>query len=141
MVVSTLEGVPLREAEFFAQELTARHLHLGAIVLNKVLPAYLQGSAAATVAEAMKDRAEELATSLAPMLGSADITLGDVAQIRRVITEVADSFLNFRVVALREAEEKSQLGTVPEVLATVPFFDTDIYDLAGLVRLGEQIWD
>jgi hypothetical protein len=49
--------------------------------------------------------------------------------------------LNFRVVALREAEEKSQLGTVPEVLATVPFFDTDIYDLAGLVRLGEQIWD
>jgi len=141
MVVSTLEGVPLREAEFFAQELTSRHLHLGAIVLNKVLPAYLQGSAAATVAEAMKDRAEELATSLAPMLGSADITLGDVAQIRRVLTEVADSFLNFRVVALREAEEKSQLGTVPEVLATVPFFDTDIYDLAGLVRLGEQIWD
>jgi anion-transporting ArsA/GET3 family ATPase len=140
MVVSTLEGVPLREAEFFAQELTSRHLHLGAIVLNKVLPAYLQGSAAATVAEAMKDRAEELATSLAPTLGSADITLGDVAQIRRVITEVADSFLNFRVVALREAEEKSQLGTVPEVLATVPFFDTDIYDLAGLVRLGEQIW-
>jgi len=141
MVVSTLEGVPLREAEFFAQELTSRHLHLGAIVLNKVLPAYLQGSAAATVAETMKDRAEELATSLAPTLGSADITLGDVAQIRRVITEVADSFLNFRVVALREAEEKSQLGTVPEVLATVPFFDTDIYDLAGLVRLGEQIWD
>ena len=141
MVVSTLEGVPLREAEFFAQELTSRHLHLGAIVLNKVLPAYLQGSAAATVAEAMKDRAEELATSLAPTLGSADITLGDVAQIQRVLTEVADSFLNFRVVALREAEEKSQLGTVPEVLATVPFFDTDIYDLAGLVRLGEQIWD
>jgi len=141
MVVSTLEGVPLREAEFFAQELTSRHLHLGAIVLNKVLPAYLQGSAAATVAEAMKDRAEELATSLAPTLGSADIMLGDVAQIRRVLTEVADSFLNFRVVALREAEEKSQLGTVPEVLATVPFFDTDIYDLAGLVRLGEQIWD
>ena len=141
MVVSTLEGVPLREAEFFAQELTSRHLHLGAIVLNKVLPAYLQGSAAATVAQAMKDRAEELANSLAPTLGSVDTTLADVAQIRRVLTEVAESFLNFRVVALREAEEKSQLGTVPEVLATVPFFDTDIYDLAGLVRLGEQIWD
>ena len=26
------------------------------------------------------------------------------------------------------------------MLATVPFFDTDLYDLAGLVRLGEQIW-
>jgi anion-transporting ArsA/GET3 family ATPase len=141
MVVSTLEGVPLREAEFFAQELTSRHLNLGAIVLNKVLPAYLQGAEAATVAEALKDRADELATSLAPVLASVDSALGDEAQIRRVLVEVAESFLNFRVVALREAEEKSELGNVPEVLATVPFFDTDIYDLAGLVRLGEQIWD
>ncbi|HEX3840741.1 MAG TPA: ArsA-related P-loop ATPase [Acidimicrobiales bacterium] len=141
MVVSTLEGVPLREAEFFAQELTARHLNLGAIVLNKVLPAYLQGAEAATVAEAMKERSDELATSLAPVLASVDSALGDEAQIRRVLVEVAESFLNFRVVALREAEEKSELGNVPEVLATVPFFDTDIYDLAGLVRLGEQIWD
>jgi anion-transporting ArsA/GET3 family ATPase len=141
MVVSTLEGVPLREAEFFAQELTARHLNLGAIVLNKVLPAYLQGAEAADVAEAMKERADELAGSLGPVLASVDAALGDEDQIRRVLVEVAESFLNFRVVALREAEEKSELGNVPEVLATVPFFDTDIYDLAGLVRLGEQIWD
>jgi anion-transporting ArsA/GET3 family ATPase len=141
MVVSTLEGVPLREAEFFAQELTARHLNLGAIVLNKVLPAYLQGAEAAQVAETMKEQSGELATALAPVLASVDAPLGDEDQIRRVLTEVAESFLNFRVVAMREAEEKSELGNVPEVLATVPFFDTDIYDLAGLVRLGEQIWD
>ncbi len=141
MVVSTLEGVPLREAEFFAQELTARQLHLGAVVLNKVLPAYLQGAGAASVAEALKDRADELAGSLAPVLGSIDTPLGDPDQIRRVLTEVAESFLNFRVVALREAEEQAHLGTVPEVVATVPFFDTDIYDLAGLARLGEQLWD
>jgi len=76
-----------------------------------------------------------------PAPGVDDGPLGDHDQIRRVLTEVADSFLNFRVVALREAEEKAHLGTVPEVVATVPFFDTDIYDLAGLVRLGEQIWD
>ena len=45
VVVSTLEAVPLREAEFFAEQLTARQLHLGAIVLNKVLPDYLRGRA------------------------------------------------------------------------------------------------
>ena len=38
MVVSTLEATPVREAEFFSAELTARKLHLGAVVLNKVLP-------------------------------------------------------------------------------------------------------
>ena len=42
MVVSTLEATPVREAEFFAKELTERRLHLGAIVLNKVLPAYFR---------------------------------------------------------------------------------------------------
>ncbi|MGB7051979.1 MAG: hypothetical protein WBG41_10460, partial [Acidimicrobiales bacterium] len=65
---------------------------------------------------------------------------GDADQISRVLSEVADSFLNFQVVARREMEERQSLSVVPDVLATVPFFDTDIYDLAGLERLGEQIW-
>ena len=140
VVVSTLEATPLREAEFFAEQLTARKLHLGAIVLNKVLPDYLRGRGGAKVAEAMKDRAEELAGALAPSLGSGDAALGDPDQIARVLTEVADSYLNFQIVALREMEERSTLAVAPDVLATVPFFDTDIYDLSGLLRLGEQIW-
>ena len=141
VVVSTLEATPLREAEFFAEQLTARKLHLGAIVLNKVLPDYLQGRAGARVAEAMKDRAEDLAAALGPVVGAADPDLGDPDQIARVLTEVADSYLNFQIVALREMEERATLAVTPDVLATVPFFDTDIYDLSGLLRLGEQIWD
>ena len=54
MVVSTLEATPVREAEFFAQELAERQLHLGAIVLNKVLPAYFRDPAAARVAETLQ---------------------------------------------------------------------------------------
>ncbi len=140
VVVSTLEATPLREAEFFAEQLTARKLHLGAIVLNKVLPDYLQGRAGTKVAEAMKDRAEDLAAELAPVVGAGAPALGDPEQIARVLTEVADSYLNFQVVALRETEERATLAVAPDVLATVPFFDTDIYDLSGLLRLGEQIW-
>jgi len=141
IVVSTLEATPLREAEFFAEQLTERKLHLGAIVLNKVLPDYLQGRAGAKVAETLKDRAEDLAAELAPRLGATDGQLGDPTQIARVLTEVADSFLNFQIVALREMEERASLAVAPDVLATVPFFDTDIHDLAGLLRLGETIWD
>jgi anion-transporting ArsA/GET3 family ATPase len=141
MVVSTLEAVPLREAEFFAEQLNARKLHLGAIVLNKVLPSYLRGSEGTEVAEALKDRSEELAAALAPTLLAVDPSLGDTDQIVRVLNEVADSYLNFQVVALREMEEQATLSVMPDVLATVPFFDTDLYDLGGLYRLGEQIWD
>jgi anion-transporting ArsA/GET3 family ATPase len=141
VVVSTLEAVPLREAEFFAEQLTARHLHLGAIVLNKVLPDYLRGAEGTATAESVKEHADALAAQLAPELGAIDPALGDADQISRVLTEVADSYLNFQVVALREMEERAMLSVVPDVLATVPFFDTDIFDLAGLVRLGEQIWE
>ena len=89
----------------------------------------------------MKDQAVELAAQLAPQLAEVDPAIVDSDQVARVLTEVADSYLNFQVVALREMEVRSMLSTVPDVLATVPFFDTDIFDLAGLVRLGEQIWD
>jgi hypothetical protein len=140
-VVSTLEAVPLREAEFFAEQLTSRRLHLGAIVLNKVLPDYLRGSEGSQVAETLREQATELAERLAPGLGATDPALGDADQIARVLTEVAESYLNFQVVALREMEERSMLSVVPDVLATVPFFDTDIFDIPGLVRLGEQIWE
>lgn len=141
VVVSTLEAVPLREAEFFAEQLTARRLHLGAIVLNKVLPDYLLGTAGTQVAETVKDRAEELATALAADLAAAGPNLDEPDQIARVLTEVAESYLNFQVVALREKEERATLAVHPDVLATVPFFDTDIHDLGGLLRLGEQIWE
>jgi anion-transporting ArsA/GET3 family ATPase len=141
VVVSTLEAVPLREAEFFAEQLTDRHLHLGAMVLNKVLPDYLRGAEGTAVAESVKEHTGELAAELAPTLAAIAPALGEVDQIARVLTEVADSYLNFQVVALREMEERGMLSVVPDVLATVPFFDTDLFDLAGLVRLGEQIWE
>jgi len=53
---------------------------------------------------------------------------------------VGKSFLDYRVVAQREAEQRSELATRPDVLVTVPYFATDVYDVAGLVRLGERLW-
>jgi anion-transporting ArsA/GET3 family ATPase len=135
IVVSTLEAVPLREAEFFAQSLKDRRLHLGAIVLNKVLPAYLRDPQGAAVAEKLRDRADELAEALGPKVRS-----GDVSQIRRVLAEVGRSYIDYRVVAQREAEQQGELATVPEALVSVPYFETDVYDLAGLLRLGQQLW-
>ena len=37
--------------------------------------------------------------------------------------EVAESFLNFSLVARREAEQQGDLTGAPDVLVTVPFFD------------------
>jgi anion-transporting ArsA/GET3 family ATPase len=131
MVVSTLEATPVREAEFFSAELAARKLHLGAIVLNKVLPPYLCDPKTDKLAQSMKARADELAAGLTD----------DPVVAGRVVGEVAESFLNFSVVARREAEQQAELKGAPDVLVTVPYFDADIYDMAGLLELGAQVWE
>ena len=131
MVISTLEATPLREAEFFSNELTARQLHLGAIILNKVLPEYLRDTKTGKLAQAMADSGATLGEGLTD----------DPAMASRVLEEVAESFLNFSVVARREAEQQAELRGAPDILVTIPFFDADIFDMGGLLQLGAQVWE
>jgi anion-transporting ArsA/GET3 family ATPase len=136
LVVSTLEASPVREAEYFMQALDDRGLHLGAVVLNKVLPSYLRRTASTGVARRLvadADRAAEAALAAAP-------TIGDAAVTERVLREVGESFLNYQVIANREQEQRTELARRPDVVATVPYFDHDIADLDGLLRLGDAIW-
>ncbi|HEY5251207.1 MAG TPA: ArsA-related P-loop ATPase [Acidimicrobiales bacterium] len=135
IVVSTLETVPLREAEYFAQAITERKLHLGAIVLNKVLPEYLRDPQGAVVAERLRDGAEEIAPAIAP-----ELAVADAAQVRRVLAEIAQNYLDYRLVAQSEAEKQAELSTAAETLVSVPYFDTDVHDFAGLMRLGAGLW-
>jgi anion-transporting ArsA/GET3 family ATPase len=132
-VVTTLESAPVNEARFFVDALRSRDLALGAVVMNKVLPEYLLDRSATTTAQRLCDEAGTVAERLPD-------ELGDRKAVERVLHEIGASFLNFQVVAQREAEQRTELGATAEVVATVPYFDTDIYDIAGLVRLGSTIW-
>jgi anion-transporting ArsA/GET3 family ATPase len=132
VVVSTLESAPVREAQYFISELRSRELHLGAVVLNKVLPGYLLDREATRSAQLMCAEPDVLAGKLADGR--------DAGVLERVFQEIGNSFLNFQVVANREAETRAELSSIPDVVANVPYFDTDIYDLAGLIRLGAKIW-
>jgi anion-transporting ArsA/GET3 family ATPase len=133
VVVSTLESAPVAEAEFFIDALEERGLHLGAVVLNKVLPSWFLDKGTAASARVVCAEAPKLAAALPAELGPPEL-------VTRVLQEVGESFLNFQVVAKREAEMRAELSAAPEVVATVPYFDHDITDLAGLLQLGEQIW-
>lgn len=135
VVVSTLEAAPVREAEYFIDVLSSKRFHLGGLVLNKVLPSYLLDEGAGErAARLVGDAGEIAADSLADLVGA------DAAQVARVLAEVADNYRNFAVVAQREATQRQDLARVPDVVAAVPEFDADIYDLAGLLRLGEGFW-
>ncbi|HZP29440.1 MAG TPA: ArsA-related P-loop ATPase [Acidimicrobiia bacterium] len=135
-VVTTLEGAPLREAEFFCEELTARGYHLGALVLNKTLPAMLLGEAGARAASVLETDADSVAAELK---GAAPELLPDPVRTARVLRTIAASFRNFSVIARREAELRAELARQPEVVVTIPELEGDITDLEGLAAIGRYL--
>lgn len=137
LVVSTLEVAPAREAEFFLRLLTERGYHVGGLVLNKVLPDFLLDRPGAEVARTLARHSADVASDLGAAIGPPADNIDRLAQ---VLAEVGESFLNYQVVARREAEQRLELASTPELTAAVPYFDDDIHSLAGLLRLGERIW-
>ena len=60
--------------------------------------------------------------------------------VRGVLASVGENFMNFRMVAAREADELRQIAQwAPGVLVTIPYFEADIYDVEGLCRVAGAI--
>jgi anion-transporting ArsA/GET3 family ATPase len=137
-VVTTLEAAPLDEAEEFITALRDRKLHLGALVLNRVLPDYFLAPGAGESANVLERDAEPIAAQLAVQDKSGD-ALADPVRDARVLRTVASSFRNFAVVAAREAELRNELGRVPDVVVSVPSAEGDIGDIEGLAWIASHL--
>jgi anion-transporting ArsA/GET3 family ATPase len=135
-VVTTLEMAPLREAEFFCEQLVERKFDLGALVLNKTLPRYLLDEDGARAADTMCEAAAVVA---GPLARSGVAGLEDEARDARVLHTIGESFRNFAVVAKREGELRTEIRNAPDIVVDVPSFDADIHDIAGLVELGNAL--
>jgi anion-transporting ArsA/GET3 family ATPase len=136
VVVTTLEGAPLREAQFFCEALTERDFHLGALVLNKVLPEFLRSTDGRAAADAVLADPDAAAVALA---GLGIPELEDTEHTARVLRTVANSFRDYAIVASREVELRDELGRVPDVVATIPALEDDVHDIEGLARIGEHL--
>jgi anion-transporting ArsA/GET3 family ATPase len=136
LVVSTLEVSPAREAEFFLEVLGQRKYHVGALVLNKVLPEFLLSRPGADAARLLAKDGPAVAHEVAQAMGGEAVE----KHLSHMLTEVGSSFLNYQVVARREAEQRAELASSPDLTLSVPYFEEDIHSLDGLLRLGEKIW-
>jgi anion-transporting ArsA/GET3 family ATPase len=133
VVVTTLDPEPVREAEFFIEELHRRKYHLGAVVFNRVLPAYLRDRDARAAAEQMRDEAHELAT----LLKTGERDRDAVADVLR---EIADSFLGYRALATRQAEQLAEFASSSELTLLVPALEDGVTTIADIVELGQRLW-
>lgn len=138
VVVSTLEAVPVREAQAFMRLLPARGLHAGGLVLNRVLPAYATDDALAGRAAELSSRAGELAGRLCATGGPLDSF--DAALVERVLKELGSNFDNVAVLAQREAAQRAELSRAPSTVVDVPELGEDVHDLAGVLEVGRHVW-
>jgi anion-transporting ArsA/GET3 family ATPase len=138
IVVSTLESVPLREAETFMGLLPAKGFHLGGLVFNRVLPAYLLSPGLAPRAARLCEKAGELARALCAEEGP--LHGAPPSLVERVLQEVGTNFNNIGLVARREASQRSELSSLPSVVVSVPEMEEDVHDLDGVLALGRHIW-
>ncbi len=137
VVVSTLETAPSRETEFFLRVLAERNYHVGALVLNKVLPRVLLDVDGTKSARKLTHQSSDIASGLAEQL---DPPGNDAGRLAVVLEEMGRNFLNYQTVARREAEQQSEISLAPDLVLRVPYFDEDIHSVRGLLDLGERIW-
>lgn len=110
VVVTTLEGPPLREAGFFVDRLIDEHLPFAGLVANKVMPVEFAAQADAS---------------------SVDAAI-------RPYTEQALDVL--RPIARRDQKKLEELHNRTRVeVAAVPLFTQDVHDLEGLQVLARYV--
>jgi anion-transporting ArsA/GET3 family ATPase len=135
IVVSTPESAPMREARYLAEALRERKMPLGALVLNRVLPAEVRQPGAAKAAT----RLHEAAADAAVVGELAAATGADPTALAHVMVEVADRFRDIAVVAAREAERRREMEAFVPLVAVVPTLPADVHDIAGLVEIGRRL--
>jgi anion-transporting ArsA/GET3 family ATPase len=130
VVVATPEPTPLREADFFLRELSARRYEVGALVLNRALPASLSASSTEAASEVLAHDADGIAKSIAEEL---DL---DEEVAARVLRVAASSAREWSVVARREAAARERMASAAPLVVTVPSLDGEVGDLEGILTLS-----
>ena len=135
LVVSTLESSPAQEAEFFLRVLADRKYQVGALILNKVLPAYFLSRSGAQSARSLSSEPAQIAAEL-----HAEFPELSESHLSNMLSEIGSSFMNYQVVARRESDQRAALSGSSDLTLSIPYFEQDIHSLAALLRLGEKIW-
>ncbi|MEE9414017.1 MAG: ArsA-related P-loop ATPase [Acidimicrobiales bacterium] len=132
VVVTTPEPGPASEARFLLSALAERDLQVGAIVANRLLPEVFSTRGAATSAKKLRSGVDSLAATIMP--SQPEVTAG-------VLREIADRFDDFRLLAAQGDAVLQELPRNGAPVVGVPYLETEIVDLAGVLELGDRLWD
>jgi anion-transporting ArsA/GET3 family ATPase len=120
LVVCAPQGEPINEAVYFHRRLVEAELPFGGVIVNKV------------------HYESELPPDDEGLGGELIEALGDEDLARRVI----DNFHDYRLLAARDQRNIKRLTAEmrARLVIQVPYLDTDVHDLAGLMRINEYLF-
>jgi anion-transporting ArsA/GET3 family ATPase len=133
LLVTAPERDSIEEAFYFWRRLKEARLPFGGVVVNKVHPDYVKAAGRGEPPEGLLQ--DELVESLLPALegtpGAAELA-----------AKVAENFERYRLLAERDRENMELLtGRIDEdCVLEVPYFDEDIYDIAGLEQVNRYLF-
>jgi anion-transporting ArsA/GET3 family ATPase len=130
VVVTTLEPAAFAEAEHFVGKLEELSMPLQAVVVNRVLPAFLTDEAAMRAAEVLAEHRGAQALSRALDTSVDPVAAASLGRAHRLLSELAH----------RDARQLTRLARLVDVpTVRVPLITDPVSDLEGLVRVAAAL--
>jgi anion-transporting ArsA/GET3 family ATPase len=133
VVVSSTDLVPIQEGVYFHDQLLRHRMPFGAFVVNRVRNRIFEPGQVAGLEQHLRRAARD-----EPALG-----LYETHQVDTVVERVAHACNDYARLADMDASRiddlRGRLGQNQARIWTVPLFDEDIHDIAGLARFGEHV--
>jgi anion-transporting ArsA/GET3 family ATPase len=139
LLVTSPDDITIEEATYFYDKLVEYNMPIGGLVINRVHTDF------ASDTDMVKLLREGSGKTLTQKVSEA---LGKNASERKamhaVVESMAHTLVDFRTLAEIDAENIERLTTHVQagtIVKSVPFFDTDVYDISGLMRINDYVFD
>jgi anion-transporting ArsA/GET3 family ATPase len=138
VLVTSPEDLTIDEAVYFHDKLIEYEMPFCGLVVNKVHDGFSSGSNPGRLLD------EEDVQTIADKIGAALARdAGEKKAMAKIAVDLAENLKNFRSLAEIDAQNIRSLIECVEpgtAVRTVPFFDTDVYDLGGLLLINKHLF-
>ncbi|MBI4830475.1 MAG: ArsA family ATPase [Candidatus Lindowbacteria bacterium] len=138
LLITSPDDITIEEATFFYDKLIEYGMPFCGLIVNRVHTDFGHSEAGRTASE---NDPEKLAAKLGEVLAK---SAGERKAMQMVAADMAKNLEDFQCLAEIDAENiRSLTGHIEPgaVYKTVPFFETDIYDIDGLMRINHHIFE
>lgn len=139
LLVTSPDDITVEEAIYFYDKLVEYHMPINGLIINRV---HVDFATDKDIAKVIKRDDDEALIKKAS--GALAKTAREKKAMRAILESMARNLNDFRSLAEIDAENIGRLTEHVEdetIVKSIPFFDTDIYDISGLMRINDYAFE